>query len=114
MDSTTLSLNSDVMPVQTGGAINTLGIICILLLSSSALCIAMLAINNWKLDTFFEKGPTVGILSGIIMILTIGLLIVGLQVATTPECSKGFTHQAFSVNPSNPTAMFGPTAYQSS
>lgn len=70
--SSEMNLNSDI-PIQTGGA-SAMQIILGLACCCCIFCIALLGVNNWKLDFLFTSGSSVGLMSTMMCIMCILIL----------------------------------------
>ncbi len=66
--SSDMNLNSDV-PVQTGGA-KAMSIILSLVFVCCIFCIAVLGVNGWNTTFVFTNGPTVGLMSFMMFIMS--------------------------------------------
>lgn len=65
-------------PVQTGGA-SGMTILMGLLICCSVFCIALLGINNWRIDFVFTSGANVGLMFAMMGILSFVIIYLAFQ-----------------------------------
>ena len=70
--SSDMNLNSNI-PVQTGGA-SGMTIILVLIVSCVVFCSALLGINQWKVNFFWENGPNMGLMSALQIVMCMMIL----------------------------------------
>ncbi len=64
---------------EKGKGISVMMVLSCIMLSSIALTIGIFVINDGSLKPFFESGPTMGMCTGIVILLLIGLIYTTMQ-----------------------------------
>jgi hypothetical protein len=108
--------NLDV-PVQTGGA-SAMMIIMGLVFCCIVFCIALLGVNDWRLDFIFTNGPTVGLMSFMMFILFVLIMYLAftcketIQTAQTQFIPTGMSQRFSGLFPGSQTGQATPLAIQ--